>query len=430
VLAPHRRRLQIKQWFQSCRSATLALFDDIDSDMYCRQAHPDFSPAGWHLGHIVYTEAMWILERCAGYPTQQQSYAMLFAQDGLPKAERQNLPPLTEILAYAEKVRKQVFDYLNTAPIDTEERIWRFLLQHESQHSETITLVLQLQRWRNWGLRISFASPPILTSSDLSLISSSSPAHLELAPSSMVYVASGPFQMGSDALDGMDNEGPLHDVDLDAFWIDRYPVTCADYRVFIETGGYQQSDWWSDEGWQWLHQHPVTQPLYWSDAPEWDNHPVCGVSWYEADAYARFVGKRLPTESEWEKAACWQPETGQRAIYPWGNALPTSQHCNHDHWIGHTTPVDAYPMGQSAVGCADLLGNVWEWTADWFQGYLGFQPYPYTGYSQAYFDGQHRVLRGSSWATRPWTLRGSFRNWYAPSVRQIFAGFRCAQDAV
>jgi formylglycine-generating enzyme required for sulfatase activity len=150
------------------------------------------------------------------------------------------------------------------------------------------------------------------------------------------------------------------------------------------------------------------------------------VNWYEADAYARFVGKRLPTEAEWEKAARWNPQTGHGTTYPWGDALPTAQHCNHDHWIGHTTPVDAYPAGQSAVGCYDLLGNVWEWTSSPFQGYLGFKPYPYAGYSQAYFDGQHKVLRGSSWTTRPWTLRSTFRNWYHPHVRQVLAGFRCA----
>ncbi|MGJ3248652.1 MAG: ergothioneine biosynthesis protein EgtB [Elainellaceae cyanobacterium] len=431
-LSRNRRRLQIKQWFQSCRSATLALFDDVDSASFCYQAHPDFSPVGWHLGHIVYTEALWILERCAGLSQPFPDYGRLFAQDGLPKSERQNLPSFSEIYAYAQVVRDQVFRYLAIAPIDRQEKLWRFLLQHESQHGETIALVLQLQQWRrnrsagirDWSLdaNLQLTSCFVTSSSDLS-------PRTPTPPSTMVFVPASPFTLGNDSLDALDNEHPCQTVDVDAVWIDRYPVTCADYRAFIEAGGYQTSEWWSEAGWSWLQQCPVSHPLYWSDSPDWDTHPVCGVSWYEADAYARFVGKRLPTEAEWEKAARWNPQTGLSTTYPWGEALPTSQHCNHDHWIGHTTPVDAYPAGQSAVGCYDLLGNVWEWTSSTFQGYLGFKPYPYAGYSQAYFDGQHKVLRGSSWTTRPWTLRSTFRNWYHPHVRQVLAGFRCARNA-
>jgi formylglycine-generating enzyme required for sulfatase activity len=173
----------------------------------------------------------------------------------------------------------------------------------------------------------------------------------------------------------------------------------------------------------------VKEPLYWSAAPTWDNHPVCGVSWYEAEAYARFVGKRLPTEAEWEKAASWDAIAGRRQTYPWGEAEPQTQRCNHDNAAGQTTPVNAYPGGQSVYGCYDMLGNVWEWTSSWFDGYEGFVSYPYQGYSQAYFDGQHRVLKGASWATRLWAMRSSFRNWYYPCVRQILAGFRCASDS-
>jgi ergothioneine biosynthesis protein EgtB len=441
---PNRRRLQIKQWFQSCRSATLALFDDVDADTFCRQVHPDFSPVGWHLGHIIYTESLWLLERCAGLPAQFPEYHRLFAQDGLPKTERQHLPCLDDILDYEQAIRRQVFAYLDTAPIDRQEQLWRFLLQHESQHNETITLVLQLQRWRRgWGLGIRHQTTEIATDnfglgqsidgfSHLGLGLAAMPradsaeksqTHVDAA---LIHVPAGAFAMGDQTLDALDNESPAYEVWVDEFWIDRYPVTCADYERFIASGGYQNAEWWTEEGWRWLQTHPVAKPLYWSDSPEWANHPVCGVSWYEADAYARFVGKRLPTEAEWEKAARWQPDHDSSAIYPWGDALPTSQHCNHDHWIGHTTPVDAYPKGRSAVGCDDMLGNVWEWTADWFRGYPQFTPYPYVGYSQAYFDDCHKVLRGGSWATRPWGLRCTFRNWYHPDVRQIFAGFRCA----
>jgi iron(II)-dependent oxidoreductase len=401
-----------------CRIGTLALFEGINDTAYRRQSHPEFSPAGWHLGHIAFIEAYWILERCAGKPPMFPEYHQLFAADGLPKAERENLPPLAKVCHYLDTVRTEVLTYLETAPLDQQERLWRWLVQHESQHSETITFVLQLQRWDALGIGRRFGTgktPP-------SLVPTLQPA------AGVIEIPAGEFIRGNDSLDASDNERCRHPLHLDTYYIDRYPVTCGQYREFIAADGYRNACWWSLEGWQWLQENPVAQPLYWSADSAWDNHPVCGVSWYEADAYARFAGKRLPTEAEWEKAATWDVATEQQRLYPWGEEFPSTSRCNHDNAVGQTTAVDAYPTGQSAYGCYDMLGNVWEWTDSWFDGYLGFKSYPYRGYSQAYFDGKHRVLKGSSWATRPWAMRGSFRNWYYPGVRQILSGFRCASD--
>lgn len=400
---------------QRCRTGTLKLFEGMSYDTFCRQAHPDFSPVGWHLGHIALTESLWILERCAGNPPLFPQYRRLFAADGLPKGERISLPPLSEVCCYLETVREQVFKYLEVAPLDQQERLWRWLLQHESQHGETIAFVLQLQRLGisdQWSINRFQWSKNNVT-----------PDNRQLRE--MVKIPAGEFELGNESKDALDNERPVHQVYLDSYWIDRYPVTCGQYQEFIAAGGYQNSHWWSSAGWKWLQENPVNQPLYWSAE---DNHPVCGVSWYEADAYARFAGKRLPTEAEWEKAASWDASAGCRRTYPWGEAEPTAQYCNHDNTAGQTTAVDHYPDGQSPYGCFDMLGNVWEWTDSWFDGYEGFTSFPYTGYSQVYFDGEHRVLRGSSWATRPWAMRCSFRNWYHPGVRQIFAGFRCARN--
>jgi ergothioneine biosynthesis protein EgtB len=409
----------IASTLHQCRLGTLALFEGIDDTAFRRQAHPDFSPVGWHLGHIAFIEAYWILERCAGLAPMFPQYHKLFAADGLPKCERENLPAFSDVCDYLDTVRSQVLSYLETAPLAEQERLWRFLIQHESQHSEIIAFILQLQRWhhleRHQEMWVRGRAKPL-------------PSDLQ-PPTEMLEIPAGEFEMGNDSIDALDNERVLHRVYLDTYWIDRYPVTCKQYRVFIEAGGYQNSQWWSTAGWQWLQENPVQEPLYWSFAPTWDNHPVCGVSWYEADAYARFVGKRLPTEAEWEKAASWDTRLGCRRTYPWGEASPQTHHCNHDQTTRQTTPVNAYPAGQSAYGCYDMLGNVWEWTSSWFDGYEGFVSYPYRGYSQVYFDGQHRVLKGGSWATRPWAMRSSFRNWYYPSIRQILAGFRCACDA-
>jgi ergothioneine biosynthesis protein EgtB len=398
---------------ENCRQGTLALFESIDYETFCCQAHPEFSPVGWHLGHIGYTEALWLLERCTGKPPQFKQYHRLFAADGLPKGERVFLPTKSEICCYLITIRNQVFEYLEIAPLEEQERLWRFILQHESQHSEIISFILQINRYKNNINYQSFISEKELITDD---------------KTEMIEIPSGEFEMGNDSLDALDNEKLVHRVYLEKYWIDRYPVTIKQYRQFIASGGYKNAEFWSPEGWQWLQENNITQPLYWIEEIDRENHPVSGVSWYEADAYARFIGKRLPTEAEWEKAASWDIKNGCRRTYPWGETEPNSQLCNHNNIHQQTTPVNTYLDGKSASGLVDVLGNVWEWTSTWFDGYQGFEYFPYRGYSQVYFDGKHRVLKGGSWATRPWALRCSFRNWYYPSVRQIIAGFRCASS--
>jgi len=334
---------------QQCRSKTLSLIQLLDYEAFCTQAHPDFSPIGWHLGHIAYTEALWILQRCAGYPPVFPEYHRLFAQDGMPKCDRVRLPEISVVLNYLETVRSKVFDYLAIAPLDQQERLWKWLLQHECQHAETISIVLAL-------LGNSLNLPTVQNQK-------------------MLLIPAGSFIQGSDAIEAQDNERPPHEVCLKEYWIDRYPVTNREYRSFIAAEGYQNSTWWTPEGWEWLQRNHVQRPLYQGS----DDSPVCGVSWYEADAYSKFVGKRLPTEAEWEKAAQFQ----------------------------------------------NMLGEVWQWTTTWFEAYPNFESYPYPGYSQTYFDRAHRVLKGGSSVTFPWAMRNSFRNWYYPHVREIFSGFRC-----
>lgn len=452
------QKQQIQQWFAQSRDSTLDLFAGLDREAFCTQAHPDFSPVGWHLGHIGYTESLWLLRRGAGVPPIEPIYDRLFAADGLPKQERTNLPTYAEICNYLDRIRQHVFGYLeqlNPESVEPQARLWRWLVQHESQHCETIALVLQMLG----DAQIT----KTITNPQFTELPLQDDRQREINLTEMVQIPAGNFVQGYDAIDALDNEQSEHQVYLPSYWIDRYPVTRGAYQEFIDMGGYNQQRWWSDAGWQWLkswehlgnsrsHQQsegqfngyssgrsnrqleerspqPLLQPLYWDSWTATDRHPVCGVNWYEADAYARFCGKRLPTEAEWEKAARWNPSFNRSQLYPWGDRASEQFPCNYNHHFSKTTPVEAFPQGQSAYGCYDMLGNVWEWTASTFCSYPGFTSFPYVGYSSTYFDRQHYVLKGGSWATRPWALRASFRNWYYPQIRQIFAGFRCARDA-
>ena len=400
-------KIAIAEAMTQCRDITLQLVAGISDRTLTQQSHPDFSPIGWHLGHIAFTEAYWILEQLAQLPPSYSEYHKLFAADGLPKAQRQNLPSLDAIYDYLATVRAKTIDYLKIAPIETQQRLWWWLIQHEAQHNETIAFVKQLHHIRDREL-------------SLNPDSNNSPAPLE---SVMVKIAAGEFMMGSDEIEAQDNERPAHLVHLDDYCIDAYPVTCGQYQQFIIAEGYREPQHWSEEGWQWLQANSISQPLYWLDASQYPNHPVCGVSYYEAEAYAHFIGKKLPTEAQWEKAAQFELHCSKKGVAK--NLENNYIQGNHSNSIGHTTPVNAYPEARTIWGCYDMLGNVWEWTNTRFAGYEGFASYPYKGYSQVYFDNQHYILKGGSYATHAWALRNSFRNWYHPWVRQIFTGFRC-----
>ncbi len=238
--------------FHQCRAKTLALFEGMNETTFCCQAHPDFSPVGWHLGHIAYTESLWLLERSAGKCCLFPQYRNLFAADGLPKTERIKLPNLEEIRYYLNTVREKVLDYLEVADLEQQESLWRFLIQHESQHSEIITFVLELQRLSNINHQLS-AQSKIVTADTRGYKAKEQTnicVHLPHRRSDfsasavqnlagMIHIPAGEFEMGNDSIDALDNERPMHRVYLEAYLIDRYPVTCGQYREFIEAKGYQ-----------------------------------------------------------------------------------------------------------------------------------------------------------------------------------------------
>jgi len=299
------------------------------------------------------------------------------------------------------------------------------IVQHEQQHDETMLATHQLRR----GAPALHAAPP------------RPPRGLDLPPE--VLVPAGPFTMGTDIEAwALDNERPARAVHTPAFWIDTVPVSNGDYIAFVDSGGYDDARWWTPEGFTHRVETGLTAPLFWRreggqwwrrrfgvDEPVPLDEPVQHVCWYEAEAYARWAGKRLPTEAEWEKAARWDPATGRSRRYPWGDEDPTAQQANLGGAHLQPAPVGSYPDGASPLGVHQLIGDVWEWTASDFEPYPRFEAFPYREYSAAHFGHGYKVLRGGAWATRAVAIRNTFRNWDLPERRQIFAGFRCAADA-
>jgi iron(II)-dependent oxidoreductase len=257
----------------------------------------------------------------------------------------------------------------------------------------------------------------------------------------LIEIPAGPCTIGTGARGfAYDNERPRHRTDVRGYLIGRTPITNASYLTFVEGGGYERREWWSDEGWAWKEEYDISRPEGWTAdrGGQWrlgrleridPLQPVVHVSWFEADAFARAHGARLPDEREWEKAATWDQQQQQARRYPWGEQPPVAGvHANVDRAAGGPHPAGAHPEGASPYGCLGMIGDVWEWTSSRFDGYPAFSPYPYEEYSQVFFGDAYRVLRGGSWASCARVISPTFRNWDYPQRRQIFSGFRIAKD--
>jgi iron(II)-dependent oxidoreductase len=257
----------------------------------------------------------------------------------------------------------------------------------------------------------------------------------------LIHIPAGPCTIGAPP-EGFayDNERPRHRTDVRGYLIGRSPITNGSYLTFVEGGGYERREWWSDEGWAWKEEYDITRPSGWTEGldAEWrlgrleplhPDRPVVHVSWFEADAFARAHDARLPTETEWEKAATWDQQTGTARRYPWGATPPLpGVHANIDLAHPGTAPSQGSRAGGSPYGCEQMVGDVWEWTASDFGGYPGFKAFPYKEYSEVFFGPDYKVLKGGSWATRARVITPAFRNWDYPQRRQIFAGVRIAKD--
>jgi iron(II)-dependent oxidoreductase len=420
----HRRiepltRDAIRRLLVDARERTLWLVGAVaDADMD-RVHDPLMSPLVWDLAHIAAFEELWLCMRTGGHEPMHPDLLDVYDALETPRAVRGDVPHLDLGAAheYLGAVRRRALDVLETGAGGV---VWDMVVQHEQQHNETMLQTLAL------------AEPGVFVPPERRPLPRGA-----ARTGGMVRIPGGRFEAGAPAAGfAYDNERPRHEVDLPEFEIDALPVTSGEFMEFVQSGGYDRREWWSEDGWAWLEESGVRRPLHWTaDGRERrfertgeidPSLPVMHVSWYEADAYARSVGKRLPTELEWEKAATWGPDAEAPRTYPWGEDEPSPERANLDQTAFGPVPAGALAAGASAYGVLGLVGDAWEWTASDFRGYPGFEAFPYPEYSEAFFGPDYRVLRGGSWATRPRVARNSFRNWDYPQRRQIFAGFRCA----
>ncbi|MFJ8487559.1 ergothioneine biosynthesis protein EgtB [Streptomyces sp. NPDC094038] len=416
----------------TARDRTTLLTSCVEGPDLTAQHSPLMSPLVWDLAHIGNQEELWLLRNVGGREAMRPEIDSLYDAFEHPRSERPSLPllPPAEARQYAAEVRGRALDLLDSAAFSgtrlTEAGFaFGMIAQHEQQHDETMLITHQLRK-----------GPQALTAPD------PAPVPPFTGPAE-VLVPGGEFVMGTSTEPwALDNERPAHRREVAPYWIDTVPVTNGRYLAFIEDGGYENERWWTPEGWAHIREHSISAPHFWHrEGGQWlrrrfgatevvpPEEPVLHVSWYEADAYARWAGRRLPTEAEWEKAARHHPGEHRSRRYPWGDADPAPNHANLGQRHLRPAPAGSYPDGESPLGVRQLIGDVWEWTASDFEPYPGFTAFPYKEYSEVFFGPEYKVLRGGSFAVDQVACRGTFRNWDYPIRRQIFSGFRTARDA-
>jgi len=423
------------------RERTLELIDDLTDEQLMGPRLGIVNPLRWEIGHIAWFQEYWVLRHLGGLQPMLSQGDRLYDSARVAHDTRWDLPlpSRAETLAYMSRVLARVCDLDDRRcrePIDgyDEPYFLHLVLFHEQMHAEAITYTRQT---------LSYARPRLSISSNIGSLTQGA------LISGDAHIPGGTFALGASrgAVFQFDNEMPSHDVEVAPFAISKTAVTNGEFAAFVEDGGYTKRDLWTDEGWRWKHAAGADHPVYWRpqsseqwlrrDFSEWvplaEHIAVIHVNWFEADAYCRWAGRRLPTEAEWEMAAsCALSFDGQsisshRRRYPWGDDAPTPERANLDWRRLGCIDAEALPESESGFGCRQLIGNVWEWTATTFEGYPGFAPGPYKEYSEPWF-GDHKVLRGGCWATRSGMIRSAYRNFYTPDRRDVLAGFRtCAR---
>ena len=414
--------------FAKSRKITVELVHGLQVDDFAVQTDRYASPPKWHIGHVSWLYEVALSKANPSYEPHKEGYAWYlnsyYNQFGSPRDKGArgavSRPTAIEMLQYYAKITEDVAKFLESAELSSSERtLFEMCAHHEAQHQEL--LVYDLQRmladkyqpdWHGEAPRARKSGPET------------------------VHVEGGIYEMGYSG-NGFcyDVELPVHKVYLQDYKLAKYPVTNAQYERFVEDGGYSDYRYWLSDGWDKVREHGWEAPMYWEKKDgRWHSRgfaglrklepdePVVHVSYYEADAYAKWAGKRLPTEAEWEKAA----SGGRKHQYPWGSAPPDASRCNLlESGLWRASAAGSYPNGASWCGCEQMIGDVWEWTCSEFAGYPGFRS-GFDEYNDKWFTGQ-KVLRGGSFGTPSSSIRSSYRNFFRLDERWLFAGFRCAE---
>jgi iron(II)-dependent oxidoreductase len=410
---------------------TLALVDGLDDAQLMGPRLPIVNPLLWEIGHVAWFHEYFVLRWLDGRESMIAGTDALYDSMKVPHDTRWDLPlpSFAATVDYMRRVRDAVAERLPGEIASVRDSYHTQLtLFHEDMHDEAFT-------WTRQTLR--YPAP-------------------KLRPPAAGAIGEGPFRGDAEIPGGwyrmgatgeepfvFDNEKWAHVVEIAPFTIAKAPVTNAEFAAFVDEGGYERRDFWDAEGWTWRERERAGHPVYWRrDGGSWfvrrfdeiaplaPHHPVIHVNWHEARAWCRWARRRLPTEAEWELAASGVADSGGRLVgrrrFPWGDDPPTAARANLEGGRLGCVDVGAYPQGDNAFGCRQMIGNVWEWTASDFDPYPGFSADPYRDYSLPWFH-THKVTRGGCWATRARLIWNTWRNFALPHRRDLFTGFRtCA----
>ncbi len=403
------------------RRRTFQLTDDLTPEQMIGPRNlAIINPLPWEIGHTAYFHELWCLRHRHGLASLHADSDQLYDSVNIAHDIRWDLPipSLDTVRDYMDQVQARELQLLQSED-DGEEALYlyRYALFHEDMHTEAFTYTRQTLNYP-----VPLLQPPMRQP-------------LEAGPlEGDVAVPDCEYTLGAVQGNGFcfDNEKWGHTVHINEFTIARAPVTNQQFLEFVEAGGYSVRQYWDDEGWQWQQQRALDHPAYWRKVEndwqcrffnQWQPlasyQPAVHISWYEARAWCRWAGRRLPTEAEWELAASGT----DKRTFPWGDTPPSELTVNMDSRSAGCIDVAALPAGDSPYGCRQMIGNVWEWTDTIFCPYPGFVPDMYASYSQPLFN-ITRVLRGGAWTTRSRMIRNTWRNYYGPDRNDVFAGFR------
>jgi iron(II)-dependent oxidoreductase len=425
--------MQLAEWVKDARRHTLELIADLSDEQLLGPHLSITNPLLWEIGHVAWFQEKWVLRHAAGRKPIRADGDRLYDSAAVPHDNRWDLhlPSRKETLTYMMAVADEVLDRLDS-PTLTTESVYFVLLSvfHEDMHTEAFTYTRQTLEY----------PPP-------RFLGPSVEAQLGGPLAGDAFVPGGTFQLGATVEEPFvfDNEKWAHAVEVAPFALARAPVTQEEFAAFVEDDGYRRQELWTPAGWRWRTESRAEHPAYWRrETPGWwrrdfdrwlplePYRPIVHVNWHEAQAYCRWARRRLPTEIEWEVAAAAEPDSSKGRLatakrrFAWGDSVPTAERACLDWRHRGCANVASFPAGDSAFGCRQMIGNVWEWTDSTFGPYPGFVVDPYKEYSAPWF-GTHKVLRGGAWTTRARLLRNSWRNFYTPERRDVWAGFRtCA----